>query len=421
MSLHRLVISHNNQFYLKTISNTNSFGFCRILSNRLLSDVPSERKADFVPRVISKEVFPDVETLKLKRGTGGRSSFNGQIVTVFGGGGFLGKYVINKLAKVGAQVIIPYRGDHLEVIRLKLCGDLGQILFFHFNLKDVDSIYKSMKYSNVVINLIGKDNETNNFDFDSVHVEGARTIARIAREVGIKRLVHVSALNVTPNPTPHVLKKGSQWLRSKYYGELAVREEFPDAIIIRPADIHGHDDHFSTYFCKWQRRQWRKIPLHRGGYDVFKQPVFVSDVAQAIVNSISDDEAPGTTFEALGPRRYELRSLVEYINRCIQKTPEFDFKVTNLLWAPTFKMRINLFSRPNWLFKYPMICWEKLERESITDIPTGLPTIQDLGVKLTYLEDKWPHELKRFRKLGYYGEEVGEFPPIENPPIVPNI
>jgi hypothetical protein len=96
----------------------------------LLSDVPSERKADFVPRVISKEVFPDVEVSKLKRGTGGRSSFNGQIVTVFGGGGFLGKYVINKLAKVGAQVIIPYRGDHLEVIRLKLCGDLGQILFF---------------------------------------------------------------------------------------------------------------------------------------------------------------------------------------------------------------------------------------------------------------------------------------------------
>lgn len=100
------------------------------MSTRLLSDVPSERKADFVPRVVSKDTFPDIEARKLKRGTGGRSSFNGQIVTVFGGGGFLGRYVINKVGKVGAQVIIPYRGDHLEVNRLKLCGDLGQILFF---------------------------------------------------------------------------------------------------------------------------------------------------------------------------------------------------------------------------------------------------------------------------------------------------
>lgn len=157
-----------------------------------------------------------------------------------------------------------------------------------------------MKYSNVVINLIGKDTETNNFDFDAVHVEGARTIARIAKEVGVKRLIHVSAMNVTPNPTPHALKNGSQWLKSKYYGELAVREEFPDAVIIRPADIYGHQDYFTTYFCKWQRRQLGKLPLFRGGFDVYKQPVFVSDVAQAIFNAITDDEAPGTTYEAFG-------------------------------------------------------------------------------------------------------------------------
>jgi len=96
----------------------------------LLSDVPSERKSDFVPRVITKNAFPDIEAVKLKRGTGGRSSFNGQIVTIFGGSGFLAKYLVNKVAKVGAQVIIPYRGDHMDVIHLKLTGDLGQVLFF---------------------------------------------------------------------------------------------------------------------------------------------------------------------------------------------------------------------------------------------------------------------------------------------------
>ena len=157
-----------------------------------------------------------------------------------------------------------------------------------------------MKYSNVVINLIGKDTETNNFDFTAVHVEGNRTIARIAKELGVKRFIQMSSLNATPNPEPQLLRKGSQWLRSKYFGELAVREEFPLATIIKAADIHGTDDNFTQSFCRWQRRQLGKLPLINGGFHVYKSPVFVSDVAQAIVNAISDDEAPGQDFAAIG-------------------------------------------------------------------------------------------------------------------------
>ena len=157
-----------------------------------------------------------------------------------------------------------------------------------------------MKYSNVVINLVGKDTPTNNFDFNAVHVEGARTIARVAREVGVKRLIHLSALNSSPNPEPQLLWKGSQWLKSKYQGEMAVREEFPLATIIKAADIHGTDDSFTQSFCKWQRRQLGKLPLINGGFGTFKNPVYVMDVAQAIVNAISDDEAPGETYAAIG-------------------------------------------------------------------------------------------------------------------------
>ena len=76
-----------------------------------------------------KPVFPDIQAKQLKRGRGGRSSFNGQIVTVFGGNGFVGRYVINKLAKTGSQVVVPFRGDFYDAQRLKVCGDLGQILF----------------------------------------------------------------------------------------------------------------------------------------------------------------------------------------------------------------------------------------------------------------------------------------------------
>lgn len=98
------------------------------------------------------------------------------------------------------QLIIPYRGDSSEVLRLKLVGDLGQVLFQHYNLKDEDSIYKCVKYSNVVINLIGRDWETKNYKFQDVHVEGASRIARIAKKACVDTLIHVSSLNVDPFP-----------------------------------------------------------------------------------------------------------------------------------------------------------------------------------------------------------------------------
>lgn len=98
------------------------------------------------------------------------------------------------------QLIIPYRGDAYYVKDLKLVGDLGQVLFQPYHLQDDESIRKAIKYSNVVINLVGRDWETKNFKFNDVHVEGARRIARISREMGIERLIHLSALNVDPLP-----------------------------------------------------------------------------------------------------------------------------------------------------------------------------------------------------------------------------
>lgn len=114
----------------------------------------------------------------MKRGTGGRSSFNGMVVTVFGCTGFVGRYVANKFGKIGSQLIFPYRADHSEAIRLKLVGDLGQVLFHFYHLQDVNAIREAVKYSNVVVNLVGRDWQTKNFSFNDVHVEGARRIAR---------------------------------------------------------------------------------------------------------------------------------------------------------------------------------------------------------------------------------------------------
>lgn len=118
--------------------------------------------------------------------------------------------------------------------------------------------------------------------------------------MGVERLIHVSALNADPNPKGHIMSGGSKFLRSKYMGEEAVRKEFPDATIIRPADIFGSDDRFLNYYAHIWRRQARSLPLWRKGEQTVKQPVFASDVAQAIVNCAKDPDTAGKTYQAIG-------------------------------------------------------------------------------------------------------------------------
>lgn len=356
----------------------------------------------------------------LKRGTGGRSSFNGIVATVFGSTGFLGRYVVNKLGQTGTQLILPYRGDNYEALRLKVAGDLGQILFSPYALRDEDSIRKAVKYSNVVINLVGRDWETKNFKFDDVHVEGARRLARIAREAGVEKFIHVSALNASPQPQPIILENGSQFLRSKYYGELAVREEFPDAIIFRPSDITGQEDRFLRYYSHIWRRQIHAMPLWGKGEKTIKQPVYCSDIAQAIVNSITDHDAPGQTYQAIGPHRYKLGDLLDWFHRVMRKDKEWGYFRYDLKWDPTFMMKVKFteFICPN---EYVgNLHSERVEREFVTDVvDKKLPTLEDLGVNLTKLEDVIEWELRPYRAFSYYDAELNEFEKAAPPPTVP--
>lgn len=198
------------------------------------------------------------------------------------------------------QLIIPYRGDFYEAAPLKVVGDLGQVLFHHYYLKDQESIKRAVKYSNVVINLVGRDWETRNFSFNEVNVIGARNIARAAREAGVERFIHLSALNGSPNPKPHILQKGSGFLKSKYNSELAVLEEFPTATIIRPSDVYGQEDRFVRYYSHPWRRQFVALPLWKNGEATIKQPVYVGDVAQGILNAIHDPDTAGKIYQAIG-------------------------------------------------------------------------------------------------------------------------
>lgn len=117
------------------------------------------------------------------------------------------------------QVICAYRGAAYDCVPLKVGADLGQMLFTHFSIRDEDSIRKAVQYSDVVINLVGKEQESVNFKLEEVHINGGRTIAKVCREMGVKKLIHFSALNATPNPPVtaliffSTLSKLTQYLR----------------------------------------------------------------------------------------------------------------------------------------------------------------------------------------------------------------
>ncbi|CAH2063430.1 unnamed protein product, partial [Iphiclides podalirius] len=354
-----------------------------------------------------------------KRGTGGRSSFNGIVATVFGCSGFVGRYVCNKLGKIGTQMILPYRSDFYDVNRLKVCGDLGQVLFTPFDIRDEESIAKAVRYSNVVINLIGRDYETKNFKYMDVHVEGPRRIARICREMGVDRFIHVSYLNAEENPKPLVMKKPSMYKISKYLGECAVKEEFPTATIFRASDIYGSEDRFLRSIASGWRSHGHLLPVYKNGMETVKQPVFVSDVAQGIVNAARDPDTRCQIYQAVGPKRYLLGDLLDWFYKLMRKDKKWSYMRYDMKYDPIlFPLRVAAANILSPAYPFGGLHWEALEKESTTDrVEPGVPTLEDLGVVLTHMEDQVPWELKPFRAYQYYIDKLGEFPRPPNPKV----
>jgi NADH dehydrogenase (ubiquinone) 1 alpha subcomplex subunit 9 len=220
----------------------------------------------------------------------------------------------------------------------------------------------------------------------------------------------MSHLNAQPNPTPIYVKGGSKFLRSKHFGELAVRDAFPDATVFRPSDIFGLEDRFIRYYASGWRRSLGTIPLWKRGSKTVKNPVFCFNVAEGIINSLKEPSSLGATYECVGPHSYYLSDLVDYFYRCLRHpslmrtyvTPLYKMKVTFMSFAPST----------------PILTMDKLDREHVSDVQQDLMTLEDLGVTLTKLEDQAPYVLKPFRRYNYLDESVGEFAAPEPPPFI---
>ncbi|XP_034184973.1 NADH:ubiquinone oxidoreductase subunit 39 [Osmia lignaria lignaria] len=354
-------------------------------------------------------IIKNPTTASLKRGTGGRSSFNGVVCTIFGCSGFIGSYVCNRLGKIGTQLILPYRGDHYHVRPLKVCGDLGQVLFHPFHLKDEESILKSMKYSNVVINLISSYYPTSNFSYHDVNVKGARRIARLAKECGVERFIHVSCLNASEKPKPLMIKNGSEILKTKWEGECAVKEEFPEATIIRPATIYGQEDNFITHYMNAWRRNLKTVPLWEGGEKTEKQPVHISDVAAGITAVATNPLTAGKTYEFIGPRRYKLIALVKWFYEIASRGQGDYYKIIDMKYNPLFRLKIELNEFIHRLHRTQPMNWEILEINHTSDnINPGVPTLEDLGITPCTMESRMQWELMPYRFENHFIETVDE-------------
>lgn len=232
-----------------------------------------------------------------------------RVVTVFGGSGFLGRHLIRRLAKSGARIRVAVRNVD-SALFLKPMGDVGQIVPVSASVTDEASVRRVIAGSDAVINLVGILFEKGGQRFDDIHVAGAERVARIAREEGVSRLVHVSAIGADPN-------SDSNYARTKGLGEQAVREAFPDAVILRPSVIFGPEDDFFNRFAAMTRFS-PALPLLGGGKTRF-QPVFVGDVADAIMAGLERDDATGKLFELGGPTVYSFRELMEYMLKVLRR------------------------------------------------------------------------------------------------------
>ncbi|KAI8989602.1 hypothetical protein BDB01DRAFT_848755 [Pilobolus umbonatus] len=313
----------------------------------------------------------------IKHGLGGRSTTNGQIATVFGCTGFLGRYVVNRLAKQGTQVVVAFR-DPDEARHLKVTGDLGQIIPLEFDLRNRKQLTECVRHSDIVYNLIGRDYETKNFTYNDVHVEGSRALAEVCAETDVAKFIQVSALNASEDST-------SQFLRTKALGEKAVREVIPDATIVRPGLMYGHEDRFLNRIG--DADGWQYFANHG---ETKVRPVSVVDVAHALEIMLTADSAAGKTYELYGSKEYTFNQIFELAREItMQPLPFINVpdRLLKLAAAVMDKLPYN-----------QMISPDLIERMTINDTrsPDAL-TFDDLYIKPADFEATAIHYLRRFR------------------------
>lgn len=243
-------------------------------------------------------------------------------------------------------MIVPYR-DEDDKRHLKVMGDLGQIIPLEWDLRKPEQIEECLRHSDVVYNLTGRDYETRNYKYDDVNVTGAGQIAKIARENDVSRFIHVSHLNANPDSE-------SAFYRTKYEGEVAVREAFPEATIARPGPLFGGED--------WLLNAIASYPtlFHLNNGQTRTRPAHVLDVAEALAVMLGAPKTSvGATFGLPGPRTYTYTNLIKLVEAFTLKS-----HAAPVLPKPIAMLFANIINRGLW---WPTVSPDEVVRKYIDD------------------------------------------------------
>jgi uncharacterized protein YbjT (DUF2867 family) len=233
----------------------------------------------------------------------------GKTATIFGASGFIGRYIVEKLARDGWTIRAAVRKPS-EAAFLKPLGNVGQITPMQVPLTDPDTVFAVCHGSSLVINLVGVLTESGKATFDSIHHLGARTVAEAASNAGASRLIHFSSIGADTHAS-------ASYAASKGRGEAAVMKAFPQATIFRPSIVFGPEDDFFNRFASMSNLS-PALPLIGGGDSLF-QPVYVADLAEAVIAALSNKATAGKTFELGGPEQKSFKSLLSEMLRLIDR------------------------------------------------------------------------------------------------------
>lgn len=303
------------------------------------------------------------------------------VAAVFGGSGFIGRYVVKRLAQRGYVVRVAVR-DPEAALFLKPMGAVGQVVPLYATLANEATVQRAVQDADLVVNLVGILAEGRRGDFDRVHVQGAATVARLSAAAGAAGLVHMSAIGADPASPSH-------YGASKGRGEQAVRENFAGATILRPSIVFGAEDQFFNRFAALAEVS-PVMPVIAGNARM--QPVFVGDVADAAVAAPHRSDAAGALYELGGPRVWTFREILTYI---LEETR----RKRVLLNIPPALARLQavfLERLPGKLLTRDQLLM--LARDNV--VSPGVPGLPELGIVPTPVELAVPSYLRRFRPGG---------------------
>ena len=313
-----------------------------------------------------------------------------KLVTIYGGSGFIGRYIARRMAKEGWRVRVAVRRPN-EAIFVRPYGVVGQVEPVFCNIRDDASVRAVMLGADAVVNCVGVLNEVGKNGFDAVQAEGAGRIARIAAELGVGQLVQLSAIGADA-------ESASAYARSKAAGEAAVQEAFPAAVILRPSVVFGSEDQFFNRFAAMSR--FGPI-LPVVGAETKFQPVYVDDVAQAAVKAVLGEAAPGI-YELGGPDVHSFRELMQKMLQVVQRRrlivniPFFAARIMGSVFDLLQTVTLGLFT--NGLITRDQV--RNLARDNV--VSPRARGLADLGIAPTPIDAVLPEYLWRYRPSGQY-------------------